>query len=75
MAPKGPRWLETRGNTRQKAEKQQAARGEILMGCKEGNSLCRVVMQRPGEAVGSPSLESFRSHPAEALYSLIYPQS
>ena len=71
MAPTGPRRLERCGDAQQEDEKQQVARGEILTGYKESNSLCRVVTHRPGEVVGSPSLESFESHPGEALHSLI----
>lgn len=75
MASKGPRQLETCEDARQKDEKQQVGRGGTLIGYKEGNSLCRVVTHEPGEMVGSPSLESFEPHLAEALHSLIYPQS
>lgn len=48
---------------------------KILIGHEEGNSLGRVVTHRPGEVVGSPSSKSFESHLAEALRSLISPQS
>lgn len=61
MALMGPRQLERDGDAQQKDERQQV-RGEILSGYKDSNSLCRVVTHRPGEVVGSPSLESCKLH-------------